>query len=44
MTRKRFVKILMARGNTRDGANRYARNCRLVGWSYADFMKWTGGV
>lgn len=40
MTRKRFVKLLMARGWQRNRANTYAIICRENGYSYANYYEW----
>lgn len=37
MTRKRFVKLLMARGHSRNGANSLAKNVRSM-YTYAAYM------
>ena len=37
MTRKRFVKLLMSRGHSRNGANLIAKNIRGI-FSYAAYM------
>lgn len=39
MTRKRFVRLLMARGLTRNYANSFAIICRETGWSYETFYE-----
>lgn len=36
MTRKRFCKLLMARGYSRNEVNRMAASYNLLGWTYAD--------
>lgn len=37
MTRKRFVKLLMSRGCSRNGANSIAKNIRGI-YSYAEYV------
>lgn len=43
MSRKKFVKMLMANGISRDAANRYARVCRELRVPYGDEY-WTLAV
>ncbi len=39
MTRKRFIKLCMAQGFSRNEANKEATECREFGYSYLDFYK-----
>lgn len=44
MTRKRFIKLLMSHGYSRNNANEWAWNAYYKGWSYEDcyrYMKTT---